>query len=57
MKKFELMKYRFMRYLSRRWSVALVFVITIINLVLYDLNVLSLENFRLWLMIWPIIVV
>lgn len=57
MKKLDLMKYRFMRYLSRRWSVALVFVITIINFVLYDLNVLSLENFKLWLMIWPIIVV
>lgn len=57
MKKFDLMKYRFMRYLSRRWLVALIFIVTIINFILYDLKILSLENLKQWLYIWPIVVV
>lgn len=57
MKKFDLMKYRFMRYLSRRWSVALIFIVTIISFILYDLKILSLDSFKQWLMVWPLIAV
>lgn len=46
-----------MRYLSRRWSVALIFIATIISFILYDLKILSLENLKQWLYIWPIVVI
>ena len=57
MDKLKLMVYRFMRYLSRRWLVALIFIITVINSILCDMKILSLEDFKLWLIIWPIVAV
>lgn len=57
MDKLKLMVYRFMRYLSRRWLVALIFIITVINSILCDMKILSLEDFKLWLIIWLIVAV
>lgn len=56
MSKFKLILYRFMRYLSRRWSVAFIFVSTVISFILYDLKILSLESFKQLLYVWPIVV-